>query len=77
MSSTSSSFLRSKLSSSMSSSDLLLSESESDVSSSFSHSLKYKFVRFPKQSKSSDSKFKQCKLSMPHSMMVSVPVLVE
>ena len=77
MSSTSSSFLRSKLLSSMSSSDLLLSESESDVSSSFSHSWKYKFVRFYKRSKSSDSKFKQCKSSMPHSMMVSVPVSVE
>ena len=47
----------------------LLSESESEVSSSFSRVLKYESAKLSKRSRSSDSKFKKCDSSVSHSMM--------
>ena len=38
---------------------------------------KYKFARFPKRSKSSNSKFKQSNLPVPHFMMASLEVSVD
>ena len=47
----------------------LLSESESEVSSSFSRVLKYESAKLSKRSRSSDPKFIKCDSSVSHSMI--------